>query len=139
MTLYECHTNVSHATVLRKDVNNSRLSGEKIKLNDIRTNVLRHTHKCLVSFIRMKMKLKLHLWERCDTLLRMSLDYRTYRAIAQVTFSKLNRNSQICHINVHSVRLQCKSCVSVVNFCCEIVANKSRNSLQLSHSSKIGA
>ena len=54
-------------------------------------------------------------------------------------FSKLDRNSRICRINIYSVRLQHESCVCIVNLCREIVANYSRTSLQLSHSSEIGA
>ena len=54
-------------------------------------------------------------------------------------FSKLDRNSRICRINVYSVRLQRESCVYIVNLCRKIVAKYSRTSLQLSHSSEIGA
>ena len=54
-------------------------------------------------------------------------------------FSKLDRNSRICCINVYSMRLQLESCVYIVYLCREIVANYSRTSLQLSHSSEIGA
>ena len=54
-------------------------------------------------------------------------------------FSKLDRNSRICRINVYSMRLQRESCVYIVYLCREIVANYSRTSLQLSHSSEIGA
>ena len=45
------------ATVLRKHANTSRLSGEKIKLSDIRTNVARHSHECRATVVRMKMKI----------------------------------------------------------------------------------
>ena len=45
----------SRTTVLRKYANNSRL-----KLSDIRSNVVRHFHaECLATVVRMKMKLKL--------------------------------------------------------------------------------
>ena len=37
------------------------------------------------------------------------------------------------------MRPQCESCVYIVNLCREIVANYSRTSLQLLHSSEIGA
>ena len=37
------------------------------------------------------------------------------------------------------MRLQCESCVYIVNLCREIVVNYSQTSLQLSHSSEIGA
>ena len=53
--------------------------------------------------------------------------------------SKLDRNSRICRKNVYSMRLQRESCVYIVYLCREIVANYSRTSLQLSHSSEIGA
>ena len=46
--------------------------GEKIKLSDIRTNVVRLSHECLATVARMKMKLKLQLWELHETLSRMS-------------------------------------------------------------------
>ena len=45
------------ATVLRKHAKTSRLFGEKIKLSDIRTNVVRHSHGCRTSVIRIKMKI----------------------------------------------------------------------------------
>ena len=66
--------------------------------------------------------------DSCATVARQS------RAI----FSK-DRNSRISRINVHSMRPQRESCVFIVNFCREIVANYSRTSLQLSHSNEIGA
>ena len=65
----------SRAIVLRKHANTSQLSGGKMKLSDIRTNVVRHSHECLATVIRMKMKLKLHSWERRVTISRM-LHYR---------------------------------------------------------------
>ena len=71
---------------------------------------------------------KPHSRESRETLSRMSRDCR--RGI----FSKLDRNSRICRINVHSMRMQRKSCVClIVNLCREIVENYSRTSLQLSH------
>ena len=59
--------------------------------------------------------------------------------VSRGTFSKLDRNSRICGINVHSMTMQRKSCVCIVILCREIVANYSRTSLQLSHSSEVGA
>ena len=50
--LCECRT-----TVLRKHAKTSRLSGEKIKLRDIRTNVVQHSHECCATVVRIKMKL----------------------------------------------------------------------------------
>ena len=52
----------------------SRLSGEKIKLSDIRANVVRHSHECLATVVRMKMKLhvKLRSWERRETISRVA-------------------------------------------------------------------
>ena len=35
----------------------SQLSGEKIKLSDIRTNVVQHSHECCATVIRIKMKI----------------------------------------------------------------------------------
>ena len=64
---------------------------------------------------------KQHSQESRETLSRQS------RGI----FSKLNRNSRICRINVHSMRMQRKSCVCIVNLW--------RTSLQLSHPIEVGA
>ena len=54
-------------------------------------------------------------------------------------FFQTDRKSRNCRINVNSVRLQREMCVYIVILCREIVANNSRTSLQLSHSSEIGA
>ena len=35
----------------------SQLSGEKIKLSDIRTNVVQHSHECCATVVRIKMKI----------------------------------------------------------------------------------
>ena len=131
---------VSHegrATVLRQHAKTSRLSGEKIKLSNIRTNVVRHSHKCRATVVRITMKISYirgkvvrHSHE-CRR--RLSRDSR------EIYFEKLDRNSRICRINVYSMRLQHKICVYIVNLCREIVANYLRTSLQLSHSSEIGA
>ena len=67
----------SRSTVLRNLANNSRLSGEKIKLSDIPMNVVSHSYECLATVVRMKMKLKLHSWDRRETLSRMSRNCRT--------------------------------------------------------------
>ena len=77
----------------------------KIKISYIRGKVVRHSHECLA------------------TVVRQSRD----------TYSKLDRNSRICRINVHSMRLQRESCVYeyIINLCREIVANYSQTSLQL--------
>ena len=70
----------SRATILRIHANISRLSGEKLKQGDM--NVTRHAHECLATFVRMKMKLKLHSWEFVRphewlaTVIRQSRDYR---------------------------------------------------------------
>ena len=50
---------VSHdgrATLLRQHAKTSRLSGEKIKLSDIHTNVVRHSHECGAT-VRIEMKI----------------------------------------------------------------------------------
>ena len=83
----------------------------KMKISYIRGKVVRHSHKCRA------------------TVVRQSRDI----------FSKLDRNSRMCCINVYSMRLQRESCVYIVNLCREIVANCSLTCLQLSHSSEIGA
>ena len=77
----------------------------------VRGKVVRHSHECRA------------------TVVRLSRDI----------FSKLDRNSRICRINVHSLRLQRESFVYIVKFSRELFANYSRTSLQLSHSSVIGA
>ena len=48
----------TRATVLRQHAKNSRLSGEKIKLSVIRTNVVRHSHECRATVVRIKMKIR---------------------------------------------------------------------------------
>ena len=130
---------VSHdgrATVLRQHAKNSRLPGKKIKLSDIRANVVRHSHECRATVVRIRMKIRYirgkvvrHSHECRATVVRQSRDI----------FSKLDRNSRICRINVYSMRLQHESFVYIVNLCREIVANYSRTSLRLLHSSEIGA
>ena len=66
------------ATVLRKHAKTSRLSGEKIKLSDIRTTVVQI--KMIISYIREKVVRHSH--ECCATGARQSRDI----------FSKLDRN-----------------------------------------------
>ena len=46
------------ATVLRQHAKNSRLSGEKIKLSVIRSNVVRHSHECRATVVQIKMKIR---------------------------------------------------------------------------------
>ena len=72
---------------------------------------------------------------------RLSRDCRASVRQSQDTgiSSKLDRNSLICRINVHSVRLQRERCVYIVNLCRKIVSNYSQTSLQSLHSSEIGA
>ena len=83
---------------------------------------------------------KPHSRESRDTLSRMSCECRaTVARKSRGIFSKLDRNSRICRINVHLMRMQRKSCVCpIVNLCREIVENYSRTSLQLSHTSEVG-
>ena len=124
------------AIVSKKHANTSRLSGEKIKLNEIRTNVVRQSHECRATVVRMKMKISYIRGK----VVRHSHECNESRAtVAIYIFSKLDRNSRICCINVHSTRLQRESCVYIVNLCREIVAKYSQTSLQLLHSSEIGA
>ena len=64
--------------------------------------------------------------------LQLSYDSRvTIARQSRDILSEIDRNSRICGINAHSVRLQRESCVYIVNLCREIIANKSRTSLQL--------
>ena len=83
---------------------------------------------------------KPHSWESRETLSRMSCDCRaTVAQQSRGIISKLDRNSRICRINVHLMRMQRKSCVClIVNLCREIVENYSLTSLQLSHTSEEG-
>ena len=83
---------------------------------------------------------KPHSRESRETLSRMSCDCHAIVARqSRGIFSKLGRNSRICRINVHLMRMQRKSCVClIVNLCREIVENYSRTSLQLSHTSEVG-
>ena len=83
---------------------------------------------------------KPHSRESRETLSRMSCDCRaTVARQSRSIFSKLDRNSRICRINVHSMRMQRKSCVClIVKLCREIVENYSRTSLQLSCTSEVG-
>ena len=92
---------------------------------DTRTTVARQSCENLATIWREN-KTKRHSYECRATLSRD-------------IFSKLDRNSRICRKNVYSMRLQRESCVYIVYLCREIVANYSRTSLQLSHSSEIGA
>ena len=84
---HDTHTNVmrvlyeGRATVLRKHANTSRLSGEKIKQSDIRANVVRHSHKCRATVVRMKMKISyilgnvvIHSHECLATVVQQSCD-----------------------------------------------------------------
>ena len=64
----ECRT-----TVLTKHEKTSRLSGEKIKLSDIHTNVVRQLHECRATRTNENEN-KLHSWESHETFLRMSHD-----------------------------------------------------------------
>ena len=45
------------ATVLRKHAKTLPLSGEKIKLSNIRMNVVRHLHECRTTVVQIKMKI----------------------------------------------------------------------------------
>ena len=138
---YECHASVAQwlGNSLAKT---SRLSGEKIKLK-IRTNVVRHSHKCRATVIRIKMKISYncgkvvrHSHKCCTTTV---VHRGTIARLSQDIFSKLDRNSQVCRINVYSMRRQGESCIYIVNLCRKIVTNYSGTSLKLSHSSEIGA
>ena len=64
--------------------------------------------------------------------MRQSRDSRRY-------IFKIRPKFANCRINVHSMRMQRKSCVCIVNLCREIVVKYSRTSLQLSHPIEVGA
>ena len=67
---------------------------------------------------------------------RLLCDY--HATVARYIF-KFRPKFANCRINVYSMRLQHKSCVYIFNLCRKIVANYLCTSLQLSHSSEIGA
>ena len=99
----------------------------------------RHLYECHVTLTRMSRDCrtnlnenKLHSRESCETLTNVA-------RLSRYIFSKLDRNSRICRINVYSMRQQRESCVYIIYLYREIVANYSRTSLQLSRSSEIGA
>ena len=79
---YECRASVARRS---RDslAKTSRLSGEKIKLSDIRTNVARHSHECRATVVRIKMKISYirgkvvrHSHECRATVVRQSCDSR---------------------------------------------------------------
>ena len=133
---------VSHdccATVLRQHVKNSRLSGEKMKLSDIRMNVVRHSHEYHATVLQIKIKIRYirgkvvrHSHECRATVVRQSRDSRA--TVARYIFKIRPK-----YANVYLMRLQHESFVYIVNLFHVIVANYSRTSLRLSHSSEIGA
>ena len=47
----------SRDSLERNHANTSRLSGEKIKLSDIHANVVRHSHECRTTVVRIKIKI----------------------------------------------------------------------------------
>ena len=70
------------------------------KISDIRTNVVRHSHECLATVVRMKMKLKLHSWERRETISRISRDCHTTVARLSSDSPEIHfQNSRITFIN----------------------------------------
>ena len=121
---------------------------------EIFATLVRMSRECRTTVARQSCENLATIWEENKTLARMSRDCRTnlnenklHSRESRETpsrqsrdiFSKLDRNSRICRKNVYSMRLQRESCVYTVYLCREIVANYTRTSLQLSHSSKIGA
>ena len=83
-----------------------------MKIIYIRGNVVRHSSTSIATLLRMSRDCR-------TTVLRLSSD-GTIAHQSRDIFSKLDGNSQICSINVHSVRLQSQSCVYIVNFCHKI-------------------
>ena len=85
-----------------------------------------------------------YIHDCCETLSRMSRDCRTTvvglsHDSRKIIFSKLDQILLFYCINIHSMRLQRESCVYIVNLCRELVVIYLRTSLQLLHSSEIGA
>ena len=116
-----CDTRTNVARVSHNGLaKTSRLSGEKIKLSNIRMNVAQHSHECRTNLNENKLPSR----DSHETLSRMSCDSRaTIARQSRNIFSKLDRNSRICRINVYSMRLQRENCVYMVYLCREIVAN----------------
>ena len=77
-------------------INCNMFSRKQISNASRMANVVRHSHECLVSVVRVS----------CDN-------------------AKLCRNSRNCHTNVHSMRLHCESCVYLDNPCRKTVENLS--------------
>ena len=65
---------------------NPRPPGDKINLSDIRTNVVRHSHECRATVVRIINENKLHSRESRETHSRMSRDCRA-------TVARLSRDS----------------------------------------------
>ena len=93
----ECRT-----TVLRQHPKNSRLSGEKIKPSDIRTNVVRHSHECRATVVRIKMKIRYicgkvvrHSHECRATVVRQSRNYRA--TVARYIFKIRPKFANLLH------------------------------------------
>ena len=98
-----------------------------------------HSYECHATVVRIKMK-KCYIRGKVMRHSLLSRDcHATVALQSRDTFSNLDLNSRICRINVYSMRLQCESCVYIVNLCRKIVTNYSQTSLQLSHSSEIRA
>ena len=103
---YECRASVARRS---RDslAKTSRLSGEKIKLSDIRTNVARHSYECRATLAGMSRDCrtnlnenKLHSRESRETLSRMSRDCRA--TVARYIFKirpKFANLSQKCIFN----------------------------------------
>ena len=119
-------------TVARQSCENLASWGEKIKLSECHVKLARMSHDCRMNLNENK----LHSLESRETLSRSCV---TVVRQSRDIFSKLDQNSRIYRINVYSMRLQRESCVYIIYLCREIVANYSQTSLQLSHSSEIGA
>ena len=88
------------------------LPGEKLKLSEIRMIVVQHSHECLATVVRMKIKL-----------IHGNVGHTTVARLSRDIFSQLDGNLRICRINVHSMRLQHESCVYIIYLCRKIVEN----------------
>ena len=135
-----------HASVARRSRDSLETICESLATIWRENKTKRHSNECRATLTRMPRNCrtnlnenKLHSRESREPLSRMSCDcLATVARQSRDMFSKLERNSLICRINVYSMRMQHESCVYIVNLCREIIASYSRTSLQLSHSSEIG-
>ena len=129
-------------TLVRMSCNNLEKTYEHLATIWRENKTKRHSYECRATLSRMSCDCRENGNKTIATFVRTSRDTlatATHSRQSVDIFSNLDQKSRNCRINVNSMRLQRESCVYIANFCREIVANNSRTSLQLSHSSDLGA